>query len=174
MLRPPGSEGKHPTDTSPSWMFVIIQFPWARSRSPGKATTMKEAVKKNFVRSASLTAWCALGLAVAIGSSACNNNDTGDCCRVSPGRDGGLPPQPTFTDAGLPINDIRVDPAFICRTLTCVSFQGTEAYCTEECERTEDCPEGFSCQAVLQSSAGPDAGIRPDQKFCVKAPHECQ
>ncbi|NJK89469.1 MAG: hypothetical protein HC923_08750 [Myxococcales bacterium] len=61
-----------------------------------------------------------------------------------------------------------LDPAFDCASLTCVAFRGSEAYCTEPCEGTEDCPEGFECEAVITSDPPPGSPIGPEDRFCVR------
>lgn len=106
--------------------------------------------------------------------AACQSNDTGRCCTVTAGRENEVQiPQPERGPDGEPRDIVGVHPAFNCEELACVSFQGSQAYCTRQCEFADNCPEGFACEPILQSSAGPDASITPKDKFCVKADHMC-
>jgi hypothetical protein len=109
---------------------------------------------------------------MAVLSAACSKEDTGQCCKVLPGREPTLIPQPESGDDG-PRNVIRIDPAFDCENLTCVSYQATPAYCTKECAFDDGCPEGFACEPVIVSDPGPDSNIRPGTKFCVRVQSEC-
>lgn len=104
---------------------------------------------------------------------ACNQDDTGICCQVLSGRDPNLVPKPEKAPSGEWINAIKLDPAFDCSNLTCVSYQGTNAFCTKACQEVGDCPEGFACEPVLQSDPGPGSNIQPGDKFCVKVGHAC-
>jgi hypothetical protein len=100
---------------------------------------------------------------------ACNESDVGRCCDVVPGGDESLIPQPRV-EGGTLINDIRQDPGFDCSSLTCVTFLGSEAYCTAPCDEADDCPDGFTCRSVLTSTPAPDASIQPSDRFCVLEP----
>lgn len=92
----------------------------------------------------------------------------GTCCQAT---DPSLIPQP---DPEMPNqNIIRLDPAFDCSGLTCVSYQGSAAFCTRECRTERDCPDGFDCRTVLLSDPGPGANIGPEDKFCVRSAHAC-
>jgi len=106
----------------------------------------------------------------------CDDEDVGRCCTLI-GEIGRDDPTPTanFSAEGSPINDIAIDPAFDCASLTCVVFQPSmeagadnRAYCTAPCALDEDCPVGFACRDVLQSAPGPDAPIQPGDRFCVQ------
>ena len=77
-------------------------------------------------------------------------------------------PTPMQTDKGEWIDDISLDPGFDCEFLTCVSYQGSNAYCTRKCEFPENCPDGFDCVSVIASDPGPDSNIGPNDKFCVR------
>lgn len=115
----------------------------------------------------------ALALSVTTLAAACNSDDTGNCCRVLAGRDANLVPKPEKAPSGEWINAIKLDPAFDCSNLTCVSYQGTNAFCTKACQEADDCPEGFACEPVLQSDPGPGSNIQPGDRFCVKVGHAC-
>jgi hypothetical protein len=86
---------------------------------------------------------------------------------VLPGRNAEIP-MPEQGPDGMPRNTVRIDPAFDCEDLTCVSYNGATAYCTKECAFDGGCPEGFGCVAVIQSDPGPMSNIGPDTKFCVR------
>lgn len=106
--------------------------------------------------------------------SACDDGDVGKCCSVLiDDADERIPMSRTST-SGQPTSDIALDPAFDCSSLICVAYQGSQAYCTERCFAEEDCPEGFSCRAVLEADPGPTSEIRPSDKFCVKDAHVCE
>jgi hypothetical protein len=79
-----------------------------------------------------------------------------------------LIPTPMMTPEGEWIDDISLDPAFDCEFLTCVSYQGAKAYCTQKCEFDSNCPEDFTCVSVIASDPGPGSNIGPDDKFCVR------
>ncbi len=72
------------------------------------------------------------------------------------------------TTGGEWIDDISLDPAFDCDNLTCVSYQGSMAYCTERCQTDASCRKGYSCVPVIQSDPGPNSNIGPNDRFCVK------
>jgi hypothetical protein len=115
--------------------------------------------------------WRTLGfLVVVVWSVAvgCEKSDVGTCCQVLPGRPMELIPVPMQTDKGEWIDDISLDPAFDCENLTCVSYQGSNAYCTQKCEFKENCPDEFDCVPVIASDPGPDSNIGPNDKFCVR------
>lgn len=113
---------------------------------------------------ASLLVW---GLAAG-----CAKEDTGQCCTVFAGSDPDLIPKPEFNGAD-PISVVRVHPDFDCENLTCVSFKGSQAFCTKECAFDDGCPEGFTCQPVIESNPGPMSNLGPDDKFCVRTQTEC-
>lgn len=71
-------------------------------------------------------------------------------------------------DRGEYIDDLSRDPAFDCEFLTCVSYQGSQAYCTRTCETDDSCPSGFVCRRVLESDPGPDSNVDPNAKYCVR------
>lgn len=107
-------------------------------------------------------------LSVCFGASGCDTSDVGTCCQVLPGRNEMVIPQPMQTTEGEWIDDITLDPAFDCDFLTCVSYQGSRAYCTEKCESDDSCPKDFVCLPVIQSDPGPNSNIGPGDKFCVR------
>jgi hypothetical protein len=84
-----------------------------------------------------------------------------------------LIPQPENGPDGDPRTIIRTDPAFDCDDLVCVSYKGSQAFCTKGCAFDDGCPEGFTCEAVIISDPGSSASIGPDDKFCVRAQTEC-
>jgi hypothetical protein len=94
-------------------------------------------------------------------------DDVGRCCRTLDEEAMDLVPM-TSTTA------IRLDPQFDCSSLTCVVYRGSDAFCTAPCFEDEDCPEDFVCRAVLEADPGPDAQIRPSDRFCVRAGHACR
>jgi hypothetical protein len=111
----------------------------------------------------------------------CKNEDTGECCLpITPDKQDAIP-VPDDPDDGPPRDVIRRDPAFDCDALTCVSFQGGEPSCTRKCGGEGECPEGFVCQSVLQSTycdfdqTTPEtdddcrpSSILPTDLFCVR------
>jgi hypothetical protein len=109
-----------------------------------------------------------VAFALAASAAGCVGSDVGTCCQALPGRNPELIPVPKTNAMGQFIDDISQDPAFDCFALTCVSFRGSMAYCTEPCQADDGCPDGFSCMPVLQSDPGPDAPIKPTDKFCVR------
>lgn len=111
-------------------------------------------------------------LLTAIGSTgllACED-DVGTCCMAFD----------DATRAKIPVPDamggdrIRQDPRFDCSGLTCISTAGSPTYCSRPCREANDCPNGYSCEAVLQSDPGPGAMIGPEDLFCVTTAPECQ
>jgi len=109
----------------------------------------------------------ALTLATGLVLSGCDDSDVGRCCEVI-GADPSLIPVSDQTPEGDFINDVARDPAFDCNGLTCVAFRGSEAYCTEACDEDDDCPEGFSCAAIVRSEPPPGSNIGPEDRFCVR------
>lgn len=122
-----------------------------------------------------------LVLAAAAGLSAfgagCLSDDVGVCCEVlDPDKADRIPVAPTpepGSEFGGQASVVRQDPAFDCSGLTCTAYQGSKAFCTRQCNEDADCPEGFTCAPVLESDPGPDSQIQPDDKFCVRAAHDC-
>lgn len=111
--------------------------------------------------------WLA-GLALSLGLAACEDTDVGRCCEVV-GADDSLIPTSTRTPSGDFINGIARDPAFDCESFTCVSYEGSQAYCTEACDDDDDCPDDFECLPVILSEPPPGSdGIGPDDRFCVQ------
>ena len=105
---------------------------------------------------------------VCAGAMGCDKSDVGTCCKVLDGRDPMLIPVPKMTDRGEWIDDISLDPAFDCENLTCVSYQGSNAYCTQKCAFDDSCPKDFKCVPVIASDPGPGSNLGPDDKFCVR------
>ncbi|MEQ9503400.1 MAG: hypothetical protein RIT81_41450 [Deltaproteobacteria bacterium] len=112
------------------------------------------------------------GLVLAVG--ACTEDDAGVCCKVIPGGDETLIPEPEQNDEGDFRDVVAQHPAFDCSGLVCVSTQGSPAYCTHPCRDAGDCPEGFACEPILQSEPPPGSQLTPDDKFCVQALDTCR
>ena len=108
-------------------------------------------------------------------TTGCLEDDVGTCCEALDEEREALIPVAPDPDpvTGQVANVIRQDPGFDCSGLTCTAFEGSAAFCTRQCEDDEDCPEGMSCRAVLESDPGPGAMISVDDKFCVRSPHDC-
>jgi hypothetical protein len=114
---------------------------------------------------------CPEGMTTDLEGHACMREDddesTGRCCEVLPGRDMSRIPH-VEDDAPQGTSDLRLDPAFDCDDLTCVAHRGTSAYCTRDCDDDEHpCPSGFSCNLVLLSS------MSGTTFFCQSELHEC-
>jgi hypothetical protein len=106
---------------------------------------------------------------VAMAGSACQTDDTGHCCQTVISDASSALPVPEFPgDGGIPRNLVSQHPAFDCASLTCVSWQGSDPFCTRKCSPTRPCPLGYDCEPVLESSPGAGANIQPDDKFCVR------
>ena len=102
-------------------------------------------------------------------SLACQTEDTGRCCETLITDASTALPTPEFTgDGGIPRNQVGQHPAFDCESLTCVSWQGSQPFCTRKCTESRPCPQGFDCKPVLESSAGEGASIQPSDTFCVR------
>ena len=111
----------------------------------------------------------AITLSIALAAHGCKDEDTGTCC-ISLSKDAASAiPVPDTPDGGIPRDLVAVHPAFDCEQLTCVSWQGSEAFCSRKCDDKRKCPDGFLCRPVLESSPGAGAGIQPDDTFCVRA-----
>lgn len=56
---------------------------------------------------------------------------------------------------------VEVNTLFPCDSLTCVSAQGREPYCSRECVRDSNCPTAFECLEVT--------ALEPfeDRRYCV-------
>lgn len=96
-----------------------------------------------------------------LGLTGCEDNDLGRCCAYPSNHDGGSLPKPQ-PDGGSTVSE---DPALNCQDLSCVSYQGSQPYCTRPCTPNSSCPSGFVCQQVLHASVGADASV--DSYFCV-------
>lgn len=83
-----------------------------------------------------------------------------------------LVPKPTKSSNGEWNDDISLDPAFDCENLTCVSYQGSQAYCTQKCAFDDSCPDEFECVNVIASDPGPNSNLGKDDKFCVRRVEE--
>lgn len=110
-----------------------------------------------------------LGLVAAAVLAGCQEEDTGACCRAlsEEGRMALPTPDPAGT-GGIPKDLVGRHPAYDCDALTCVSWQGSDPFCSRRCSADRPCPEGFDCQPVLQSSPGAEAQIQPGDTFCVR------
>ncbi|MBX2814222.1 MAG: hypothetical protein KTR25_20605 [Myxococcales bacterium] len=113
-------------------------------------------------------------LAVSLLLSACEDVDVGRCCQVLRPESQTRVPEADQSERAR----IALDPGFDCDSLICVDFfqnnQDQQAYCTTPCLSDEDCPDDFICRNVLTSDPGPNANIRPSDKFCVKEQFVCE
>jgi hypothetical protein len=109
----------------------------------------------------------------AILAVGCSKEDTGQCCSVLDPAFMDRIPQPEVGPDGSPRSVVRLDPKFDCENLVCVSYSGSKAFCTKQCEFDESCPEGFRCAPAIESDPGPDSQFGPDSKFCVRDAMEC-
>ena len=117
------------------------------------------------------TAGLALPLLLCV-LSACED-DVGRCCTVLEPSLVDRIPTATSATGGQPTSDIALDPAFDCDELLCVAYRGSRAFCTARCIDDDDCPDDFRCDTVLEADPGPDASIRPTDRFCVRENHVC-
>ena len=99
------------------------------------------------------TALLASLMAAVAAFSACSEEDTGNCC-TSITRDADNVPLAETADGGLPRNLVAEHPTFDCEKLACVSWEGSDAFCTRRCNTERPCPDGFNCQPVLESGDG--------------------
>lgn len=113
----------------------------------------------------------------AMAASGCLADDVGTCCEVlDPAKADRIPvaePRDPMDPLSPQASVIRQDPTFDCSGLTCTAYQGSKAFCTRQCNDDGECPEGFTCTAVLESDPGPDSQIQPEDKFCVRTAHDC-
>ena len=101
--------------------------------------------------------------------SGCQQEDTGQCCNALLSDASTAVPNPEFPgDGGIPRNLVAQHPAFDCESLTCVSWQGSTAFCSRRCSANKPCPQGFNCKPVLESNPGAGASIQPGDTFCVR------
>jgi hypothetical protein len=74
------------------------------------------------------------------------STDLGTCCLPR------IPTEPVPTPHigadGRPITVTWESTSYECASLTCVSYLGSEAYCTEQCTDSSDCDNGFTCLEV--------------------------
>ena len=73
-------------------------------------------------------------------------------------------------------NRIALDVSFErCYQFLCVSVNGNEPYCTQDCSRASDCPAGFTCErpiefGQLSRECTDDAGLDcTPRSYCVRA-----
>src|SRR5687767_8579339 len=125
-----------------------------RKSASGFFCTLREHAKNPAAMPRVLT-FVLFAVAVCAVATGCDKSDVGTCCKVLTGRPPELIPTPMRTPEGEWIDDISLDPAFDCEFLTCVSYQGAKAYCTQKCEFDTNCPENFVCLPVIQSDPGP-------------------
>lgn len=51
-------------------------------------------------------------------------------------------------------NRIALDVSFErCFQFLCVSINGNDPYCTQQCQRVDDCPAGFTCEHPIEFGA---------------------
>jgi hypothetical protein len=95
--------------------------------------------------------------------AACSSSDNGHCCSA---KDPSVLPMPDKTDAGSVVTE---DLQLNCESAACVSYQGSQPYCTQSCISDDSCPSGFTCAQVLHATPPPPIDGGPvDMKFCVK------
>lgn len=100
--------------------------------------------------------------------AACQKDDAGSCCRpISPDA-AEVPVAEQGADGGIPRDKIQQHPLFDCERLVCTSYEGSEAFCTKECDDTHPCPEGLACELVVTSSSSAMPTFKPTQKWCVR------
>jgi hypothetical protein len=66
-----------------------------------------------------------------------SDSDLGVCCL--PTMPGEPIPAPQIGEDGRPITVTWQSPSYKCQSLTCVSYNGSDAYCTRECTADGDC-----------------------------------
>jgi hypothetical protein len=93
------------------------------------------------------------------------DDEIGRCCTLIDGSDPNIVPR-SSTVAGMDYS-VYLNLRFDCSCLTCASYRGSPAFCTNECLSNEDCPDGFSCEATPAT-----ANVVP-KKFCVRSGATC-
>lgn len=149
------------------------RFDYAGCRAKSWAAVAPNAPISPMIARIVLSLTLMLGLAFIFGG--CSNDDVGTCCEViDPSKMDLIPVPPEADMSGEVADVIRQDPAFDCSGLTCTAYQGSKAFCTRQCFGADDCPDGFECRTVLQSDPGPGSTLTKDDRFCVRAPHDCE
>src|SRR5687767_14007104 len=91
-------------------------------------------------------------IAIALFVAACATDDTGECCMAA---DPSIIPQPaTNPSTGEPLTYAVTNLKFNCESATCVSYQGSPAFCTNACSSSGDCPDGLQCARMIVSDPG--------------------
>ena len=110
---------------------------------------------------------------VSFVAAACAPNDVGVCCQAGAGADPSIVPEPAYDSTGAPANVVSRDPQLLCEEISCVSYQGSKAYCTQGCQSDSGCPGDFKCVQVIASDPGQAATAGP-LRYCVKQDHACE
>ena len=80
-------------------------------------------------------------------STGCQTEDTGRCCQVLLSDASSAIPAPEFPgDGGIPRNLVGQHPAFVCESLTCVSWEGSAPFCTRKCNSGRPCLKVLSAE----------------------------
>jgi hypothetical protein len=76
-----------------------------------------------------------------------SDSDLGVCCLP---RTAGEPiPTPEMGPDGRPLTVTWQSPSYECQSLTCISYNGSDAYCTRECNVDGDCAsDNYKCIEV--------------------------
>jgi hypothetical protein len=117
-----------------------------------------------------LAGLCACGGKIAgidvAGALGINKSDLGACCHEL--TDAGLIPtiEPGTTHIQDSVN-------FNCESEICISFNGSQPYCTRECSSAADCADGFTCDVVVPAMGPPDSGIAARRACIDKALVKC-
>jgi hypothetical protein len=85
------------------------------------------------------------------------NSDVGVACPMQ------VPPPEQKPEAGavdFPTY-IEINTQFPCDSLVCVTTQGRDPYCSQECRSDSTCPGAFECRVVT------DSGPLASKKYCV-------
>src|SRR5688572_23541980 len=75
----------------------------------------------------------ALTLLVWAAGTACQDDDVGNCCAVVAGGDPNIIPRPELDENGEYKNVATVNLKFTCEDAACVTYKGSEAFCSREC-----------------------------------------
>ena len=103
-----------------------------------------------------------LAVAVVLMSTGCLTDENYEVCEFPP-----LQQEACVSSAGvaLPISCVTEHPE--CLDNYCVSYEGSQPFCSMACDTDEDCPAGGVCKAFSVGCTGEEEG-NECESFCVK------